>query len=220
MAERWFLEPAPLQPLPSFLDARRRELPPPAARLPPPPRVVAPSAPAPPANKRPRRGSSAAAAAGAIPELPDPARCYGAAWAGRCRILEQGQLYAVPYHLSDLAADMDDDGDELLVVELSWGGGPGWLEDRGVAFVLKERQAGGAPLRVLAEEVRRLVQQRVDLNRAPARTLRRAIYGLHRPVPGLAVTLLPMADLTAEAASAVAAAVTAAEAAAPAGAGA
>lgn len=214
----WFADPWPLLPLPDFLESqaapRRLFLPgeqqvsAPAGRQPARPAFVvsavvgaacAPSTVplqggnAPRAGKRVRQSASPAA-----PDLPDPALHYGKAWAGRCRVLLRGQLYAVPYRVSDLADDVRDDDDELLVVELSWGGSAGWLEDRGVAFVLKERHDGRPPLRVTAEEVRRVVQQRVDLNRAPARALRRAIYGLHRPSSGLTVTLLPMADLAVE----------------------
>lgn len=197
----WFDDPEPLQPLPTFLSMRRRpELGPLRQSL--VPGASSTSSQLPKSLKKRVRDVPP-------PDIPDPALDYGGAWAGRCRVLLEGFLCAVPYRLCDIA-DMADESNEVLLVELSWNGGPGWLEDRGVAFVLKELQGGRPPVKISADAVRHLVQQRVNLTGRQARSLVRSIYSVYNPQPGLSVTLLRLADLppaveTASVASAAAA---------------
>jgi hypothetical protein len=98
----------------------------------------------------------------------------------------------VPYRLADLDANMADERDEVLLVELTAFGQPGWFSDRSITHILVHDN-----VYVPMAFVRELVNRKVDMSKRPVRALSRAIYSLCLWNEELLVTLVPTADLAA-----------------------
>lgn len=186
----WFREPSSLLSLPSEFfscEVKDRERAPPLAAL--------DEAPV----KKPKRKKKTQLATDVI-ELPSDRSSYfgdEGVSDGRCKATIGSLKCAVPYTLDAIDPVLKEESMELMIVEIrDPDGGPGWLDNRELAFVVHGNELEFTLYSLSA--LRRLVQGRVSFaTSGRSRNLAKALYRLCEPLPGskLQVTVVAVSDL-------------------------